>query len=163
VRERWHPHGHVGFGADHFDSQSIHPERRTEYDNLFYACCSCNAARGVVPLPIDPAQTSIGTHLRIMRDGTAEALTAEGARLIAICHLNRPLLIDFRYRLLRLIETLAGNETLPAKTALKELLAFPDDLPDLAAKRPPEGNARSEGIAESCFERRQRGELPAVY
>lgn len=163
VRERWHPDGHEGFGADHFDSQSIHPERRTEYDNLFYACCSCNAARGVISPPIDPAQESLGAHLRIARDGTAEPLTTEGARLIAICHLNRPMLADFRRRLLQLIETLAGSEAPPAKAALKELFAFPDDLPDLAAKRPPEGNKRPDGVAESCFERRQRGELPAVY
>jgi hypothetical protein len=55
------------------------------------------------------------------------------------------------------------SEAPQARAALQELLAFPDDLPDLATKRPPGGNARPGGIAESCFERRRRGELPEVY
>ncbi|HMV51664.1 MAG TPA: hypothetical protein PKD31_28235, partial [Blastocatellia bacterium] len=97
------------------------------------------------------------------REGVAEPLTAKGAQFIAICHHNRPALIDYRRRLLRLIETLAESDAPQAKVALQELLAFPTDLPDLAAKRPPGGNMRPSGIAESCFERQQRRELPAVY
>lgn len=45
----------------------------------------------------------------------------------------------------------------------RELLGFPDDLPDLARLRPPEGNRRPEGIQESCFAQRERGELPSTY
>jgi len=116
-----------------------------------------------ISLPIDPSRESLGAHLRITREGVAEPLTAEGAQFIAICHHNRPAMIDFRRRLIGLIETLAGSETPQAKVALQELLAFPYDLPDLATKRPSGGNARPSGIAESCFERRQSGELPDVY
>jgi hypothetical protein len=163
TRERWRHDGQEGFSADHFDAQSTHPERRLDYDNLFYACCSCNAARQAVPLPIDPSREPLGAHLRIRDDGTAEPLTAEGAQFIAICHLNRPALADYRRRLLRLIETLAGSAAPQAQAALQELLGFPDDLPDLAAKRPPGGNMRPDGIAASCFERRRRGELPDIY
>ena len=39
------------------------------------------------------------------------------------------------------------------------LMGFPDDLPDLAKKRPPGGNSRPEGIRESCYARRTRNEL----
>ena len=66
-------------------------------------------------------------------------------------------------RFLRLIETLARSESLEAKVALQELLAFPDDFPDLTTKRPPGGNTRPGGVDESCFEKRRRGELPDVY
>ncbi len=43
------------------------------------------------------------------------------------------------------------------------LLAYPDDLPDLATLHPPGGNARPKGSADSHFERRKRGELPDTY
>jgi hypothetical protein len=163
TRERWRHDGQEGFSADHFAAQSTYPQLRNDYDNLLYVCCACNAARRAIPLPIDPLREPFGAHLRIRRDGVAEPLTAEGAQFIAICHLNRPAMADYRRRFLRLIETLAGSEAPQAKTALQELLGFPDDLPDLAAKRPPGGNARPDGIAESCFEQRRRGELPEVY
>jgi hypothetical protein len=114
-------------------------------------------------LPLDPAREPLGAHWRIASDGAAEALTAEGAQFIAICRLNRSALIDFRRRLLRLVETLLNHDAEQAKDVLRDLLAFPADLPNLAALRPPGGNGRPEGAAESYFERRQRNELPEVY
>jgi hypothetical protein len=42
-------------------------------------------------------------------------------------------------------------------------MGFPDDLPDLSRLRPPGGNSRPEGIEESYFAQRQRGESPAFY
>jgi len=60
--------------------------------------------------------------------------------------------------LLRLVEALLSHDAAQAKDVLRDLLAFPADLPDLAALRPPEENARPEGISESCFERRRRGQ-----
>jgi hypothetical protein len=72
-------------------------------------------------------------------------------------------LTDFRRRLLFLLTALAELEAPAAKIALEDLLAYPVDLPDLRAKRPPEGNERSEGLVESCFEQWLRGELPATY
>jgi len=47
--------------------------------------------------------------------------------------------------------------------AAKAHLGFPDDLPDLASKRPPGGNTRPNGLNQSCFEQRKRGERPDVY
>jgi hypothetical protein len=163
TRERWCPAGHEDFSVEHFIAQATDPQLRVAYDNLFYVYCACNAARRDVWLPLDPAREPLGVHWRIASDGVAEALTAEGAQFIAICRLNRPALVDFRRRLLRLVETLLSHDATQAKDVLRDLLAFPADLPDLAALRPPEGNARPEGIAESCFERRRRGELPEIY
>lgn len=163
TRERWRPDGQEGFSVDHFNAQSLFPQWRGDYNNLFYACCSCNAARREIPLPLAPSSQPLGAHLRIGDDGMVEPLTLEGAQFIAICHLNRPAMAAYRRRFLRLIDTLASNPTPQTDAALKELLGFPDNLPDLAAKRPPQGNARPEGLIGSCFERRRRSELPETY
>lgn len=44
---------------------------------------------------------------------------------------------------------------------LAELLGFPDDLPNLGACRVPT-NKSPDGIHESFFARRERGELPSL-
>lgn len=163
TRERWRSDGQAGFSVDHFAAQSLYPALRNDYDNLFYVCCACNAARSFISLPFNPSDTSLGAHLRVTISGKAEPLTPEGAQFIDISHLNRPLLIDFRQRLLRLLTLLASAPTPEAHAMLKELLAIPDDLPDLMTKRPPEGNDRAEGLYDSYFQMRQRGELPEFY
>ena len=45
----------------------------------------------------------------------------------------------------------------------RELMGYPDDLPNLGRLRPPQGNKRPDGIANSCYERRKRGDLPETY
>lgn len=156
TRERWFPIGHEGFSVEHYAAQSIAPALRCNYENLLYVCCACNAARRDIALPFDPMQEPLSAHLRITRGGLAEALTIEGAQFIDICRLNRSASVDFRRRLLNLLET--ANEDV-----LLDWLAYPDDLPDLSTSRPPTGNSRPAGIAESYFERRRRAELPPVY
>jgi histone H3/H4 len=44
-----------------------------------------------------------------------------------------------------------------------QLMGFPEDLPDLARKRPPGGNSRPNGISKSWRSRRVRNELPETY
>ena len=39
----------------------------------------------------------------------------------------------------------------------------PDDLPDLSRLCPPGGNSRLDGVEQSYFAQRQRGELPETY
>jgi len=80
-----------------------------------------------------------------------------------VCHLNRPLLQCHRRRLFALIELLMGRQTADGESLLRDILRFPDDLPDLASKRPPGGNTRPNGLNQSCFEQRKRGERPDVY
>jgi hypothetical protein len=60
---------------------------------------------------------------------------------------------------LSLIALLRNSNAPEAIEVLRDLLAFPADLPDLAVLRPPDGNVRSDGIADSYFERRRRGDL----
>jgi hypothetical protein len=45
----------------------------------------------------------------------------------------------------------------------EELLGFPSDLPDLRVLRPPGGNLRAEGVEQSCWSQRERGDLPKTY
>jgi hypothetical protein len=42
-------------------------------------------------------------------------------------------------------------------------MSYPDDLPNLARLRPPGGNTRPEGIAESAFARRKVKTFPGTY
>lgn len=44
----------------------------------------------------------------------------------------------------------------------RQLVDFPDNLPDLSRLRPPR-NARSEGLLQCRFALRERGELPVEY
>src|SRR5437879_4639115 len=51
IREQWGRHGSLG--VDHFLAVALYPERAGDYDNLLYACTTCNAAKGDRVLP-DP-------------------------------------------------------------------------------------------------------------
>ena len=42
-RERWFPDGETAFSVDHLRPYAVAPEHHTNYDNLVYACCQCNA------------------------------------------------------------------------------------------------------------------------
>ena len=162
-REAWKPDGHGGFSVDHIAPQATHPELSNEYDNLLYACIACNARRQGVPLPIDPSRKPLGGHLQVNRDGTAQALTQDGQRVIDLCRLNRVSLRRFRLRLLRLVTFLSTSEHPAAQEALTQLLSLPDDLPDLGSLRPPGGNTRVAGIAASYYERQRPGDLQSTY
>ena len=45
----------------------------------------------------------------------------------------------------------------------RELMGFPDELPDLAVLQPPGGNTRPAGMKNSIFGLRQEGKLPETY
>src|SRR5438045_7926484 len=53
--ERWEANGHHGFGVEHVQPQATTPEQRLDYDNLVYACNTCNSTRRDVPLATHPA------------------------------------------------------------------------------------------------------------
>lgn len=168
VRERWRPDGHEEFAVDHITPRSDYPDRVDpslihDYDNLCYACCSCNRNRQDAVLPFNFDRDSIAQHVEFASDGTAEPLSAEGRVLIRVCHLNRPLLVEFRRRLCSLLKFLAAHSAAEGEQLLRDLLGFPSDLPDLNTKRPPTGNTRPAGIAESFFQQQRQGILPDVY
>src|SRR5437016_5329649 len=128
-RERWQADGHHGFSVEHVQAQRTEPGQRLDYDNLVYACTLCNSTRRELPLAFDPSSDPPGRHVRILADGTVQAITPEGADLIELCRLDRPLLVAARRRILSLVALLRNSNAPEAIEALQDLLAFPADLP----------------------------------
>lgn len=162
MRERWESDGHHGFGVEHVRPQSKSPDKQLDYDNLVYACNTCNSSRRDVILPADVVMEP-GSHLQSRTDGTVEPLSDLGSDVVELCRLNRPLLVAMRRRIQNLINVLRKFDQSEAVDALRDLLAYPSDLPNLRTLRPPDGNVRSDGVDNCHFEKRQRGELPIVY
>ena len=73
--------------------------------------------------------------------------------------LNRPSYCRFRRLWIGVVRMAQDDDP----ELLKEILGFPDDLPDLSKLRPPGGNAKPDGIEQSYFRLRERGELPDTY
>ncbi len=165
VRERWYPDGSKSFGIDHLQPRQRAPHLICAYENLVYSCPTCNAAKQDAWPILDPCRVAYGAHLRVHDDGTIDGLTPDGRRLIDILRLDSPSRTTFRAKQLALVRYLTSKPASDrwAARLLGDLLAFPDDLPDLADLRPPGGNDRPEGIAESCAARRAQGDLPALY
>jgi hypothetical protein len=115
-----------------------------------------------VLLPLDPC-AELGKHLHVSDDGTIRGITPAGEDLIRICRLDRPHLTAYRRLMLDLLAILNRKRGAEAADLFGRLLAYPANLPDLGALRPPDSNARPAGVAASHFARRGRGELPHLY
>lgn len=164
ARERWYPSGAATFAVEHVKPKSL-PEYQMllcRYENLVYACSRCNSLKQR-QLLLDPCTTAFGEHLCIHSDGEIEGLTAEGQELIAQLELRDPAMRQVRVQYLTL-EQLYQQQPDKPEIRLLYLHAFgyPDDLPDLAALRPP-ANTRPEGVADCSYRQRLEGRLPAVY
>ena len=157
IREQW---GRVSgeFDLDHYIPVSLHPAAAEDYDNLLYACAVCNAAKGRHLVP-DPTAVLTAGQIVVHDDGTVKGSGEDAERVIRVLDLNDADYCRWRKIWLRIID-LAERYDRPL---FNQLLAFPDDLPDLARLRPPGGNNRPEGIRESASAKRERGELPRTY
>jgi hypothetical protein len=162
-RERWEPNGQHAFSVEHFLARALHPEPACDYENLLYTCSICNACRQEQPPPLDPCAVSMAAHLQPLQNGLVQPLTSQGRALCDLCHLSRPSLVQFRRYLLELIGLLLKRQGPDDERALRHILSFPDDLPDLRRKRPPGGNSRPEGLSASYLARRARSELAWFY
>jgi hypothetical protein len=145
------------YALDHFLPVASRPDLALEYDNLLYACVSCNLSKGSLHTP-DPSVLR-SPSVRVAEDGVIHADTPQGQKLIELLELNRPRLCEFRELWIRMVQLAATHD--PA--LFRQLLRYPEDLPDLSPLRPPGGNTRPNGIAESYRARRQRGDLPDTY
>lgn len=156
LREQW---GRVvgEFDLDHFVAEKWGPTLASEYDNLLYCCHTCNLRKGA-NLPPDPMLELVQTHVRVYPDGRLKGLTDTASRLIRVLCLNSPKMIGWRRTWIRIVEL---AEKLDADL-YRRLMGFPDDLPDLSKNRVPV-NFRPEGVHDSYFARRVRGELPETY
>jgi len=162
-RERWYPDGDVAFSVFHVQPQSLAPHLAFSYDNLVYACCHCNSAKRNLADIADPCSEPYGEHLEVLEDGTIRGLTILGRDLIQICRLDRPGLTEFRRRMLTLSRLLLRRPVADGLALRQKYFGFPDNVPRLAALRPPGGNTRPAGVSVSYFELRRAGALPEFF
>lgn len=156
-REQWCRVGST-LHIDHYKPQSIHPDLAYDYDNLLYACATCNAKKSDLAVP-NPSECAFGDCVVVLPDGRIESRNETGELLIDLLRLDDAPLTQFRKRWLDTWRALISSGHLEAYA---EWMRYPDDLPDLGGKRPMR-NCRPDGIYQSAFERKQRGELPETY
>lgn len=108
--ERWFPDGDASFSVDHLQPQSTAPSRILDYDNLVYACCQCNAAKGDAAHVLDPFAQAFGQHMSVLNDGAIHGLTPQGTALIQICRLDREKLTAFRRGVIELYQILTAHQ-----------------------------------------------------
>jgi hypothetical protein len=157
-RERWFPDGDASFSVDHIRPRQQAGGARAAYTQLVYACCQCNAAKQEAADVLDPWVEPFGRHVWVADDGTIHSHTPQGHALIQICRLDRPKLMAFRQGMLGLWHDLRERPGPDAAVLRQRFFGVPENLPHLALLRPPGGNAQPEGLAESSYARRQRGE-----
>lgn len=156
IREQW---GRVTgeFDVEHFRPQVNSPELGLVYDNLFYACHGCNLLKEAKQLP-DPNQALTADTTRVNLDGSIEGQSADARRLIGILCLNSDSYRGWRSMWVRIVELAEEHDP----DLYKRIMGFPDDLPRLDRRSPP-SNTRPEGVQQSWYARRERGDLPEVY
>lgn len=148
------------WSVDHLVPQSIDPQNVCTYDNLVFACQWCNLRKYASASVADPTMNAYGQLLRVNdTTGEVEAIQEAGTVLIRELKLNHPAQVRARRRMLEALAIFARIDV----EEWKKWMSFPQDLPNLRTKKPPMGNDRPEGIVASCYERRQRGELPDWY
>lgn len=138
---------------------SAAPDEALQYSNLVYACTTCNEAKAnILGLP-DPCLVSFRECIELDTEGRATAKNAPGKRLCDVLRLNSPANVEYRSRMIRILEAFhRSGET----ELFQKLLAYPNDLPDLRLKLPPK-NDKPEGASNCYFALRERGGLPSTY
>ena len=156
-REQWvNRIGH--FHGDHFLPVADHPDLALEYDNLLYVCQACNFRKGKQDVP-DPLRVLLSSAVTVRRDGSIQGRTKEARRLIEALRLDSP---SYRRRRRLMIEILSMAARFN-RALYRELMGFPEDLPNLEDHEPPGGNTRPAGVKNCCFALRQQGKLPETY
>lgn len=157
LREQW---GWVGgvFDIDHFLPVVNRPDLATDYDNLLYACTTCNLAKRDQEIP-DPLIVLTSVNVQVSEDGRLHTENADAACLIEILGLDMEDAAEFRMSWIGIVALAANSDP----DLHRKLMGFPTDLPDLRRLRPPGGNRRHEGVNASWLARHKRGELPETY
>lgn len=143
---------------DHFVPKSIHPKGVGDYDNLVSACNCCNHSKSAHLVP-DLCKVAYGTCVEVTDDGEIHALNDDGITLIEAIGLDSEDYRKMRSAVFELLDELPRDGK-----AFRRLFGYPENLPDLSRElEPPGGNKRSDGVQDSFFERRRRGQLPPYY
>jgi hypothetical protein len=162
-REMWSRERHANFSVDHVVPQSEAPQLECVYQNLVYACLRCNSFKRAVQV-LDPRQEGLGRHLRVEGNGSIVGLTDEGEFLIKLLRLNEGAAPKERRRVFRILARLRKYPDDPdVQDDFLETFAYPEDLPDLRGKEPPNGNALVANTEQCFFAREERDDLPDTY
>jgi len=155
-REQW---GTVRgtYQIDHFLPQARHPGLATDYDNLIYACATCNSVKGDLYLP-DPCQCLVKAAVKVHDDGRIEAKSKDAMKLVRVLGLDDPEYQEFRRLWIGIIAMADSHDS----DLFKSLMQYPDDLPNLKKLR-PSNNSRLSGIEQSYYVLRTKGKLPETY
>lgn len=156
-REQW---GQVtaDYELDHLEPQLLRPDLATSYDNLVYACRRCNNVKRAQQID-DPFFVATSDHLQLASTGELLASSDQAVRLVPVLDLNSPKMVEWRQFWVRIAELAQRNDP----SLHRRILKFPDDLPRLEKRDPPEGNLRPEGILASWAALADRNELPDTY
>jgi hypothetical protein len=159
-REQW---GLVkgSWDIDHFVPQSRDASLVLSYENLLYLCRTCNLMKSSGVLP-DPCSLALASCLLVQTDGTISALNDEGNLILETLRLNNADYTHFRRLIIGIIQSLAKSKTKQDRATLIMLMSYPDDLPDLSKLKPP-NNSKPEGVNNSYYARRSRGDLSETY
>jgi hypothetical protein len=144
-REQW---GRVNgiFTIDHFVAVTNDHELESDYDNLLFACVTCNFRKGARVLP-DPLAVLTSTAVRVDSDGTIHAdAKSAAAQLIELLGLDSPESTSFRKRWIEIIALARQNPDL-----YQQLMGYPDELPDLRRRRPPRRQLPARGTGAIRF------------
>ena len=155
-REQWDRA--VSLEIDHFQPSRQFPDHALRYDNLLYACARCNSAKGDQRVS-DPCETLLAGSVLVHEDGQIVGLTDAARSLVQTLRLNNAESVHFRRLWIEII--ILAQQFAP--DLHQQLLGFPDDLPNLSHLRPPDGNSRQDGVAQSHFAQREQGVLPNIY
>ena len=156
-REQWGPRT-AAFHIEHLVPQKLAPELAYEYNTHLYACARCNSVKNARLRVPDPTVVAFGQCVRIRSDGQIETLNDVGECLVDLLALDNRDLVQYRRLMLDMLSLLCRTK----RSAYIEWMQFPSDLPDLSSKPAPR-NSRPQGITESWFARKRRGELPDTY
>lgn len=156
TRETW---GSVTgmFDVDHFVPVAVRPDAALDYENLVFACRRCNGQKGGRTVP-NPLSVLVPGAVRVLANGELETDTPEAALLADRLDLQRAELTDYR----RLVLDTIRLAELYDHDLFVRWMGFPSDLPDRSKLNPP-SNTRPEGVEQSYFAHKQRGELPEMY
>jgi hypothetical protein len=144
--------------VEHFEPAARVPARALDYKNPLYACRTCNAKKAARAVP-DPTVELLRGVVTMDDNGLLVATSPEARELILVLGLNTRRQRTYRRMVADVVRMAEENDT----SLYRQLMGYPDDLPDLSWLRPPGGNGKPEGVAASHFARRERGELPDSY
>ncbi|MBI1902220.1 MAG: HNH endonuclease [Planctomycetia bacterium] len=108
LREPWARHGSLDI--DHFLAVAHNPGKVNDYDNLLYACTTCNSAKGDRLMP-DPTSVLTSGAVHVAEDGSIHAANPEAARLIELLGLDSAPATEFRMLWKRRCQRPAGTVT----------------------------------------------------